>query len=510
MFACLLVPDFPVQAALLLEPKDTRELLRRSPIAVLDGPSNLPKVEALNDLARDVGIEVGMTKLQVETCGGVLLQKRSPDKEDAAQAALLECAGAFSPRVESTCPGTVILDLAGTAKLFGSPETTACKITVSARQIGLHLRIAIAANPDTAMYAARGFAGITVIPVGDEAKVLAPLRVGILPASPELLEVLDSWGIRTFKALASLPSIALTERLGQQGLDLQKLAQGRTSRPLKTVEPIPDFIGDHEFEYPIETVELLIFDLNRVLKEICDRLVAQSLATNELRLTLDLEVRQIRNSKEGEQYKHHWKLPVPTQDRNMLFTLLRLDLERNAFSAPIKKLTIEAVAVKPRMAQGNLFAPPSPEAEKLEITLARIRGVVGNLDAEGINCVGSPQILDTHKPDAFAVQLFLSATEHRDRSDVVPTLALRIFRPALETSVELTGEAPHFVHLWKKHRRVLAASGPWCSSGKWWNETSAWAREEWDVALKTFEGVVYCRVYLDRIRKRWFVEGIFD
>jgi len=75
MFACLLVPDFPVQAALLLEPKDTRELLRRSPIAVLDGPSNLPKVEALNDLARDVGIEVGMTKLQVETCGGVLLQK---------------------------------------------------------------------------------------------------------------------------------------------------------------------------------------------------------------------------------------------------------------------------------------------------------------------------------------------------------------------------------------------------------------------------------------------------
>src|SRR5260221_5980335 len=46
--------------------------------------------------------------------------------------------------------------------------------------------------------------------------------------------------------------------------------------------------------------------------------------------------------------------------------------------SPIKKLTVEAVPVKPRMAQGNLFAPPSPETEKLEITLARIRGVVGS------------------------------------------------------------------------------------------------------------------------------------
>ena len=154
------------------------------------------------------------------------------------------------------------------------------------------------------------------------------------------------------------------------------------------------------------------------------------------------------------------RLPVPTQDRHMLFTLLRLDLERNTFSAPIKKLTIEAVPVKPRMAQGNLFAPPSPETEKLEITLARIRGVVGSNDAEGISCVGSPQILDTHKPVAFAVQSFSGAVETWSPSAVVPTLALRVFRPALETSVELTGETPHFVRLWKKHRRVLAASGP--------------------------------------------------
>ena len=315
MFACLLVPDYPVQATLLSEAPHTREALRRSPTVVLDGPATLLKVVALNDPARHIGIEVGMTKLQVETCGGVLLRKRSLDHEDAAQTALLECARAFSPRVESTCPGTVILDLAGTEKLFGSPETTACKITVRARQVGLHLRIGIAANPDTAMYAARGFGGITVIPDGEEAKALAPLRVDILPATPELLEVLDGWGIHTFKSLAALPAVALTERLGQHGLVLQQLAQGRTSRPLQPVDPTPDYIESYEFDDPVETLESLAFILNRVLQQICDRLVLQSLATNELRLTLDLEVRQIQDGKDGEQYKHQWKLPVPTQDR---------------------------------------------------------------------------------------------------------------------------------------------------------------------------------------------------
>jgi protein ImuB len=479
-------------------------------MAVLDGPSNLLKVVALNDAAMNVGIKVGMTKLQVETCGGVLLRKRSADHEDYAQAALLECAEAFSPRVESTCPGTVILDLTGTEKLFGSLENTSCKITVSARQIGLHLRIAIASNPDSALYAARGFAGITVIPAGDEAKILAPLHIDILPVTPKLLEVLERWGIHTFKSLVALPPIALVERLGQEALTLQELAQGRITRPLVTAEPAPNFIESYEFDDPVETLESLAFVLNRLLQQVCARLTSHSLATNELRLTLDLDVRQVRNKQSGEQYKHNWKLPVPTRDRSILFTLLRLDLERNTFSAPIIKLTIEAVPVKPRIAQGNLFAAPSPEAEKLEITLARIRGVVGGIDAEGISCVGSPMILDTHQPGAFTVQYFSSATNTVSLSAVIPAIALRVFRPALETSVELAGGTPHIVRLWKKHRRVLAASGPWCSSGNWWNKATAWAREEWDVALKTLEGVGYYRIYLDRIRKQWFVEGVFD
>src|SRR5215470_10210274 len=105
MFACLYVPDFPVQASLLSEPEESRAALQQSSLAVLDGPANLPKVFATNDVARRAGIETGMTKLQVETYGGVVLRQRSLAAEEMAQVALVDYAGEFSPRVESTCPG---------------------------------------------------------------------------------------------------------------------------------------------------------------------------------------------------------------------------------------------------------------------------------------------------------------------------------------------------------------------------------------------------------------------
>jgi protein ImuB len=429
MFACLYAFDFQVQAALLLEPKDKREALRRSPVVILDGPASLLKVVALNDAARDIGLKLGMTKLQVESCNGVSIRKQSATDEEHAQDLLIECACNFSPRVESTSFGTAILDLAGTEKLLGTFEKVACKIAVVATQAGFHLRIAIASNPDAALYAARGFTGIKVIAEGDEAKELASLSVSVLPTTPELVEILEAWGIHTFQSLAALPSIALVERLGQAGLMLQKLAQGRLNRPLRIAEASPDFVESYEFDDPIETLESLAFVLNRLLQQLCARLAFSSLATNELRLTLDLEVRT-KQEKVGEQYKHEWKLPVPTQDKNMLLSLVRLELETNIFAAPIRKITVEAAPIKPRTAQGNLFAPPSPEVEKLEITLARIRGVVGSLDTGGINCVGSPIVLDTYRPNAFAVQAFSCSTEAKSLSAPILTHALRVFSPA--------------------------------------------------------------------------------
>ena len=237
MFACFYIPDFPVQASLLPEPAETRTSLQQMPLAILDGPANLPRVFATNAAARRAGIQAGMTKLQVETYGGIWLRKRSIAAEESAQTALVEYAARFSPRVESTSSGTAILDLAGMEKLLGPWQSAARTMTTQALEVGLDLRIAIASNPDTALLAARGFSADnysspTIIPVGDEARCLASLKVDVLPISPEIFEVLTVGEFGRFSRWPRYPRWRSSNGLGQEGLYLQKLARGESNRPL--------------------------------------------------------------------------------------------------------------------------------------------------------------------------------------------------------------------------------------------------------------------------------------
>src|ERR1700676_5559606 len=61
MYACIFIPDFPVQAIIRFEQE-----LRARPVAVLTGRPPLEKVVALNERARQTGVEVGTTKSQLE------------------------------------------------------------------------------------------------------------------------------------------------------------------------------------------------------------------------------------------------------------------------------------------------------------------------------------------------------------------------------------------------------------------------------------------------------------
>ena len=58
---------------------------------------------------------------------------------------------------------------------------------------------------------------------------------------------------------------------------------------------------------------------------------------------------------------------------------------------------------------------------------------------------------------------------------------------------------------------MIAASGPWRSSGDWWTEDS-YDKDEWDLEIRaelTNQHGVY-RVYYDWTKKAWFVRGAFD
>ncbi len=424
-FACIFVPNFPVAAVSRAEPE-----LRELAFAIYEGKPPMEKVFAVNEGANRAGITSGMTKAQAELCSELTLRPRSLLQESVAHAALLDCAQSFSPCVEDAAADTVILDLSGMESLFGSLPEIARGLFRRAAELGLNGNVAVASNPDAAVLAARGFSGVTVIPPGQEGESLGSLPVEVLLTKKEtgqekesssLLETLERWGIHNLRSLAALPEIALTERLGQEGLRLQQLARGAATRTLVPVEAPAVFEEAVELEYPIVLLEPLAFLLNRLLEQNCARLASRALNTQELRLTLELESFSSFNQQSLHQSEiKNWKskinpiqfhrtltLPLPMLDPKLFLKLLQLDLNAHPPGAPILKIHLAAEPARPRSAQAGLFLPPSPEPEKLELTLARIAALVGESRVGSLCC---------WTPTAMKVPMRRFASELRKKS----------------------------------------------------------------------------------------------
>ena len=587
MFACIYVPNFSVAAVLRAEPE-----LQARPVAIFEGKPPLEQIVAVNEQTREYGISPGMTKAQAELCPDLALRPRSPLQESAAHAALLDGAQSFSPVVEDMAPDTLVLDLVGLESLFGSLTKISHAIFDRAKELGLKANVATAVNPDAALLAARGLAvvrgeaesrKVLVIPPGKEAERLGPLPIEVLvddhvegdqkEESASLLETLNQWGIRNLRALAALPEVALSERLGQQGLHLQKLARGTYTRTLVPVEPPLIFEEAIELEQPIVLLEPLAFLLNRLLEQICARLASRALATQELRLTLELshltgvgdefenpgipsesdeslntgnpegtpslsrrilageggdfdflsnpniettmrENEAPQRSRRPTQFSRKLSLPLPILDAKVFLKLLQLDLNAHPPGAPIVKIHLSAEPARPRSAQGGLFLPPAPEPEKLELTLARIAGIVGE------QRVGAVELLDTHHPEGFRMRRFVAEVARKTPQKKTPgtaeaqaaVTALRRFRPPLRANVTLQNGRP--VRLMCPTKKdvqgdVLWKAGPWRFSGDWW-ERDAWSRDEWDLAVRNGETIAFYRLVHDLLGGGWFVEGAYD
>jgi protein ImuB len=546
MFSCIFIPDFSAQAIMRMEPG-----LRAHPVAVLAGRPPLEKVMAHNERARQAGIEIGATKLQLEAWEDLILRTQSESQETSAHATLLDCAQSFSPEIEDTALNTVLLNLKGLEPLLGSLPQVAGAMERRVSQMGFEANIALAANPDAALLAVRGFTGVTLIPAGREAEHLGDLSVDVLLESfssdleqaTRWIEMFDRWGIRKVRALAALPEVPLSERLGQYGIRLQTLARGAASRNLRILEPPLIFSERVDLEYPIVLLEPLAFLLNRMLEQICTRLSSRALAAQELHLILELAAGQSNTqpshcSSCTRKFTRTLRLPTPMLDAKVFLKLLQLDLQANPPGAPIVKIQLSAEPARPRTLQSGLFQPAFPEPEKLELTLARIAGIVG----EGR--VGSVELLDTHREGAFAIHHFAptelevkqSGSHKKDkdkdmskqennsacelderladnaRDKMSAVIALRLFRPPIIASVTVREAKPVRMHCPKREEisgEIVWTAGPWRSSGDW-SEQEGWSREEWDIAVSVSSGLALYRLVQDKLTENWFVEGTYD
>jgi protein ImuB len=496
--------------------------------------------------------------------------------EGTGREALEAVAREFSPRIEVCGEREITLDLSGLARLFGDAQTIAHELRRTAADRGLRVRVAIAATRVTARLLVRHRAGLTVIEPGTEAAALAPLPLSLLAAlsitpntqrptpnpqrptpNPQLptpkaqspkpktetsiIDTLRRWGLRTLGELAALPADEVAARLGQGGIDWQRLAQGEDPRPLVPAVPEERFEQALDLEWPIEGLEPLSFVLSRLMEPLETHLAQRDRGAAVLHVRLRLIT---TNTATRTVHERSLQLPAPMRDARALRTLALLDLESHPPEAAIDRVVVAVDPTPGRVVQFSLLTRPLPSPEQLSTLMARLTALMG----EG-RC-GSPAPVDTWQPGAFAMKPFTPREGEMGRvrqvgrvgetsvappalfAPLAPVVALRRFRIPVPARVRVEEDKPVRVTI-DRHGfsggRMETAAGPWRTSGAWWASDaggasrvsragednphsphpphSPWDRDEWDVSLS--DGVTY-RVFRERDGDRWFVEGVVD
>ena len=481
-FACLLILDLPLAAALRAEPE-----LREKPLAVVADDTIVS------------GWLHGMTIAQARSVTPELVVRPvSLRGLESVQATLVDVALSVTPRVHDAGSGTVYLDLEGSHALFPTPRGLLTALETRLAEVGLpNARMGIGPTRTVANLAARHASGGHVVCSEETPAFLAPLPLDLLDPSDELFDRLTRWGLRTLGELARIPRPALGTRLGEEGVRLARSALGHDLAPFRPTPPRLRFEESAEPGYPVANLEALSFTLRGVLDRLTRRMRVRGLAVRELLLELVLE--------SGQTFARSVAMGAPTLEPAVLASLARLALEREPPGEPVEFLRVTATPGSVESAQLDLFLPPPPAPAELAVTVARLEALCGS------DRVGTLRVEDTHRPDAAALEQFATEARRVSSRHAAPAppraaMALRALRPPRPVRVSTRADAPARVELDGRSLGVLRQAGPWRLFGEWWGDR-CFARDYFDVELSN--GGIY-RLYHNLQNGTWLVDGVYD
>ncbi|MBI4757331.1 MAG: DNA polymerase Y family protein [Betaproteobacteria bacterium] len=385
LWVALLIPELSLQLA-------QRAAESGLLLAVGDGPPGRAWVRSASAEARATGVQPGMT---VAMARALVAQLQVRPRDAAAEALALEAlaawAGQFSP-VVSIRPGEgLLLEVAGSRRLFGGLARLLGRLRDGLRTLGYRAVMGVAPRPLAAWWMARArLAG-----VADVRGCLDPMRLrqrlSVLPLAvldwPEdALSLLAGLGVGDVGACLALPRDGLARRLGPQILSMLDRALGVEA------DPQPPFVAPQRFrsrlELPAEAdnTAALAFPLRRLLGELEGFLRGRGAGVQ--RLAVDLA--HVR----GRRSRIELGLATPERQAARLLVLLQARLERFVLPAPAVALELRVEELQPYVAPQAALWPDASFNSRRRSELAE------HLQARlGSDRVFVLQQADDHRPE---------------------------------------------------------------------------------------------------------------
>ena len=469
-------------------PRLSLEVLGISPLdtaalALTEGEGRSARVCELTAGAAQLGIRMGQSPAAaLARVPGLRMRPREPARERGALLKLAVAGQHFTPTVSLEAPAALLLEIEGSAHLFGGEVAIRAQAQRHFAAQGFSTAVAVACTPLAALWLAQVGEEITVTGLDELRSVLGRLPVQALAATPELQDAFQRLGILKLAELLRLPRDGLAKRFGMEFLGALDRALGLLPDPREACQAPARCRASRDLPGEFTSLEHLRPYIAELLAELCRSLRAYDAGTDKLGLVF-----------------RHWKRPpttltlgsaLPCRDPDRWEELLEAQLANLRLEAPVHELQLLSGRLQPFLAPNRDLLP---EAQGRN---ASFTALVDLLRAR----------LGRHSVSGLAVS-----------AEARPERAFQITEPGTSSPV-LRATPPRPIHLlslplpllYKEGRLQHQGStlkltrGPERIEGGWW-EGETWRRDYYEALSGRDQ-----RLWVFQQDSAWWLHGVFS
>ena len=320
LWLCIYLPALSLEALFRRDEK--------APCAIYEEQKGIRRIVQASSAARSAGVSRGMSmNAALSLLPDLNLAERSTAQEQQLLKRLAEWSGRFTSFVTATPPNLLLLEVAGSARLFDGVEAIRNRVAHGLDSQGITAVLAIAPTPLASIWLARAGREQCIDDVSRLTGALNSLPLGCLEWPLSVIEKLHGVGARTIGDCLRLPRPGFSRRFGAALLMELDQATGKLSDPREKVRSTERFCAEREFDEEQDDQSLLLAACHTLLLELADFLRTrqqqiQCVQFQFFHLQADATSLVLGRVRAG-QSAEHW------------LELLRIRLERMALRAPV-------------------------------------------------------------------------------------------------------------------------------------------------------------------------------
>lgn len=278
LWLCIHLPSLPLEAIMGTGSAD--------PCAVTEEQQGLRRVLLVNAEAAAAGVRCGMSvNAALALLPSLYLEERDPARETEVLHALAARAERFTSFVSMEMPAVLLLEIAGSLRLFGGLAALRRVISDDLRQLGFTAALAIAPTPLAATWLARAGKRVCIRERENLAGALGDLPLGCLGWPDAITGSLQGMGITAVSDCLRLPREGFVRRFGAGCLLQLDRALGRLPDPRSAYRAAEVFCQDCELAEEQSDRELLLHACRKLLIELERFLLGRQLMVQRVRFS---------------------------------------------------------------------------------------------------------------------------------------------------------------------------------------------------------------------------------